>query len=419
MHNKFLFKSVLITSSLLLYTAIANAQDKINEVKSDLKLTIQELESVSQKDAEIEQKKAGLQTELRDLQKELVKSAARVQEQEKTLSSLEIDLSTLKAQELQISEHLKQQQDNLSSILQSMIKLSQVPPEMVIAMPGDFTNTLRTAKVLGITSSTLANEAREIRRQLVEIQKLRDAIEQKYAAQQQQMQKIEEERRALATKLDERSRLQTKMTREQERYRKKVRLLSGKSEDLRSLMQQLESYYKKEEKKKTGPLTDYMREQRSSRKQRQMGDLNTQIDTPSDKNKMQNTQTGRDKGRISLPVEGKISSFYGDRIGEDSKGQGIILKTRDHAQVVTPLGGVIVYTGTFRNYGKMVIIRHTGDTHSLLAGMERITGTMGQTVIRGEPIGEMGKGEDGTSLYMEFRSHNQPVDPLKALANTR
>ncbi len=74
-------------------------------------------------------------------------------------------------------------------------------------------------------------------------------------------------------------------------------------------------------------------------------------------------------------------------------------------------------TGPFRGYGQLLIIEHGEGYHTLVAGLSRIDGEVGQWLLAGEPIGQMGDGEGGRpSLYVEFRRNGEPINPLPWLA---
>ena len=87
--------------------------------------------------------------------------------------------------------------------------------------------------------------------------------------------------------------------------------------------------------------------------------------------------------------------------------------------MVSPYSGTIVFAGPFRSYGQLLIIEHGDGYHSLLAGLSRIDGTVGQWVAAGEPVGAMAPlSVGGPSLYVELRHNGEPVDPLPWLAAT-
>jgi septal ring factor EnvC (AmiA/AmiB activator) len=125
-------------------------------------------------------------------------------------------------------------------------------------------------------------------------------------------------------------------------------------------------------------------------------------------------------GPITLPAKGLMAQRYGENTGFGNTSKGITLKTRSAAQVVAPYDGRVVFSGPFRGYGEILIIEHDGGYHSLLAGLERIDGRVGQWILAGEPVGIMGKSTDSVpKLYFELRRRGQSINPLPWLAEYR
>ena len=125
------------------------------------------------------------------------------------------------------------------------------------------------------------------------------------------------------------------------------------------------------------------------------------------------------KGSLVQPVSGTPIRVFGGRnkFGETAK--GISMKTRDNAQVTSPVDGWVAYADEFRTYGQLLIINAGGGYHILLAGMQRIDVSVGQFVLAGEPVAGMGlsppgKGDKKSArqvLYVEFRKDGRPIDP--------
>jgi septal ring factor EnvC (AmiA/AmiB activator) len=129
------------------------------------------------------------------------------------------------------------------------------------------------------------------------------------------------------------------------------------------------------------------------------------------------------RGTLRLPVNGVKIRDFGLADGMGSAEKGLSIATRPGAQVTAPCDGSVVYAGTFRSYGQVLILDAGGGYHVLLMGMERISVDPGQFVLTGEPVAAMGNGgtqlvasaaATGSSqpiLYVEFRKDGTPIDP--------
>ena len=134
---------------------------------------------------------------------------------------------------------------------------------------------------------------------------------------------------------------------------------------------------------------------------------------------------GKARGTLPYPVAGSLSAKFGEAADPtDTAGlrtKGITIKAAAGSQVIAPFDGVVAFAGAFRGYGQLLIIEHSEGYHTLLAGIGRIDGEVGQRVLAGEPVGVMANSEaDGTSsssLYVELRRDGQPINPLPWLAD--
>jgi septal ring factor EnvC (AmiA/AmiB activator) len=127
------------------------------------------------------------------------------------------------------------------------------------------------------------------------------------------------------------------------------------------------------------------------------------------------------RGTLALPVNGRMIRRFGEGDGAGGSGQGMSLATAPGAQITTPCDGWVVYSGPFRSYGQLLILNAGGGYHVLLAGMERISVSIGQFVLTGEPVATMGSASRVASilatnpsqpvLYIEFRKDGAPIDP--------
>jgi septal ring factor EnvC (AmiA/AmiB activator) len=122
---------------------------------------------------------------------------------------------------------------------------------------------------------------------------------------------------------------------------------------------------------------------------------------------------------LEMPVAGPLTRRFGAADGEiaaaGTASQGISLAALPGAAAVAPFDGRVIYAGPFGNLGLVLIIRHAGLYHSLLAGLARVEMKADQWILGGEPVGAMPDASGGT-LYFELRRAGRPVDPLPWLA---
>jgi murein hydrolase activator len=85
-------------------------------------------------------------------------------------------------------------------------------------------------------------------------------------------------------------------------------------------------------------------------------------------------------------------------------------------QVGAVTGGKVSYAQFFKGYGNLVIVHHGGEIYSLYAGLASMFVRAGQRVGMGEPLGTVGRDEDGNgSVYLEIRVGQSAQDPLSWL----
>ena len=116
-------------------------------------------------------------------------------------------------------------------------------------------------------------------------------------------------------------------------------------------------------------------------------------------------------GKFLRPARGDVVTFYGQELSKGVNSKGIIIQTRENAQVIAPYDGTVLFSGPFKGYGNLVIISHSDDLVSLIAGMKSNDTENGQMVLAGEPIGLMPDSSQ-PKLYMEIRKNKKPINPL-------
>lgn len=343
-------------------------------LEKDLSNIEQSLQTARQKQEALAQEAKQNSQELRKLRKDLVKIAREVQRREKLTSRSEEKLGTLKESQKEAEERLSKKEAGLKKLLTNMIDLSIIPPEAVLAMPGELRDTMLASKILVASAKGLKREADKIQAEVAELDRLQQQIASETATFTKEKQGLEDSRKSLESKIDERTKLNSKLSTDQKSLGEDIAALSKRSQDVRELISKLEEARKERQKKE-----------------------------PSKPRKLAKTS----EGNLLFPASGQIIHGYGET-SAGQKSKGLILRTRSSAQVVAPSDGEVVFTGPFRDYGTMVILRHGGGLHTLIAGFNAVDCQPGQFISKGEPIGRMGQGGE---LYLELRKDFQPVDP--------
>lgn len=131
---------------------------------------------------------------------------------------------------------------------------------------------------------------------------------------------------------------------------------------------------------------------------------------------------GAMKGRLIMPVEGRVVSFYGKvkhpRFQTVTFNNGIVIGAPTGTPVKNVYDGKVVYAGWLKGYGQVMIVDHRGGYYTLFAYLSRALKERGEMVKQGAEIALVGDtGPDSTQgLYFEIRQKGVPRDPMSWLA---
>ncbi len=127
------------------------------------------------------------------------------------------------------------------------------------------------------------------------------------------------------------------------------------------------------------------------------------------------------KGILAWPVKGKVVSLFGKKIHPEFKtvyfSSGIDILAMDGEKVRAAADGEVIYVGSMRGLGRLVIIYHGGNIATIYAYLKKILVKEHDIVKKGTTIGTVGlspkTGEP--TLHFEVRVDTAPVDPLQWL----
>lgn len=373
------------------------------------------LEKIQQEQQGLETETKTLDTESAKLQTRLIDAGKSAQRSEKRLTQIEGELEKLTGQEAEIRLGLSASRATIAQMLAVMQSMGREPPPVMVTKRSDALKMVRSAMLLTSFFPKFKEESDRLSSRLAELDKVLD----KSRKQQQQ---LSQEKTQFARSREE---IEMLLVEKRERMRgNNARLDDLKVAasrhtravtDLGDLLQRLDTEVAQNsnlaayeaELKRLGPIVELKPEAKTIAFV-QPGRLKPAL--PFEKT----------KGSLPLPCAGTRIKSFGARDESGGKSEGIVVETRNDAQIVSPSDGWVIYAGQFRSYGQLLIINAGGGYHILLAGMDQIYTSVGQFVLAGEPVAVMGKPAPqatsgaqsrNPSLYIEFRKDARPVDP--------
>ena len=353
--------------------AIAGADvddEKLRRIESAIDEGRQHQDALDARASEIED-------EISALQAELIASAAKAQTMEDVVSDLEAGLAPLAAEERAKTSRLRERRAVLAATLGALARLGRRPPEAMVAAPGPAIDTVRGSMLLAAVVPGLGAEALALGAEIAALNRLRGEIDAEQAALEDARRALGKEQHAIERLLRRKAEAKSRTFAEREAEAERLAALAAEAADVRALLSELQAATAPEE----GP------------------DFAAAL------------------GTMPFPARGRLTERFGERTATGTLARGVTIETQPGAQVIAPHDGRIVFAGQFRSYGQLLIIAHGERYHTLLAGLSRVGGVVGQWVLAGEPVGRMSEDEDTKPLlYLEVRRDGDPVNPMAWLA---
>jgi septal ring factor EnvC (AmiA/AmiB activator) len=411
---------------------LAGAQDGLSrdEARQKLDQTEKSLQSNRDREKDLTRELAALAEERARLNKELIEAGKRVQASEARLSENEAKLAELTEQVNVIQSSIAERKEALVKMLSAMQRIGRTPPPALVTRRDDALAVVRSAMLLADIFPELKYEADNLSRELDGLVTLETGIREQRDAEKAETGRLASERETLDRLLEGKRRATAQGTAELAEIKRVAEEQAQTVTDLSELLVGLDASVAKVE------IAQYDAElaaERALRARRQQQALAT----PENENVVEIKPRSAKvafaspdrlqpafpfetaKGSLRLPAQGRRVKRFGDADGGGSTLKGISLQTRKEARITAPADGWVVYSGPFRSYGQLLIINAGGGYHILLAGMGRIDVSLGQFVLAGEPVAEMGKTVSASQgkkssrpvLYVEFRKDGRPIDP--------
>ena len=415
------------------------------EAKKRLEDRQQELKNVETRASSLQSDVAALAAERESLNTKLVQTADLIKRSEGQLTAIEGRLGELSAQEKVLRGSLSERHGQIAHLLSALQRMGRNPPPVLVTQRDDALKMVRSGMLLASAFPELGSQAQKLSAKLDDLVRVMTEIRTQREQLKTEMAKLSTSRSKLSGLLAEKKASLDERQSELKQMRAAAAEISANVTDLNELISRLD----KAVQQNTG-LGDY----NSERQQQASATLRPTVPGESDAAAPKpGTQLavlpvpgkspdivelapgatlgspGRikpeiafseAKGRLPLPAQGQLVLKFGEKTQYGGQSKGIVLETRQGAQVTSPCDGWIVYAGEFRSYGQLLIINAGGGYHVLLAGLSQIDVQPGQFVLAAEPVGTMSGWSkqaqpaavnNAPVLYVEFRKQGAPIDP--------
>jgi septal ring factor EnvC (AmiA/AmiB activator) len=381
--------------------------DALKQHDEELKATRDRQRQSAEAEANLKREIEQIGADRRKLNQDLIDTAGRLRGVESKIAATQERLKPLDDNELSIRKSLDGRRAVIGEVLAALQRIGRRPPPALIASPEDALQSVRTAMVLGAVLPEMRHEVEALASDLSELLALRKKIDAEREQLKSEVASLDGERARMTALVDERQKQIADREKALDAERTRAGNLAHEVDNLKDLIAKLEQ----------GLDT-------ATRESREAGRLDGRpaLSAFRDPGRLAPAVAFASlRGQVPIPVNGVKLKEFGSPDGNGGAEKGLSIATRAGAQVTAPADGWVVFAGSFRSYGQLLILNVGGGYHVLLAGMDRISVDLGQFVLTGEPVAVMGNGSHiaailatGSSqpvLYVEFRKDGVPVDP--------
>jgi septal ring factor EnvC (AmiA/AmiB activator) len=324
-------------------------------------------------------KSDALASEAAALKQKLIDTAARIQILEKERAGLESDIAQLQAQDDQLAAGFADDRVAVTKLLAILERLQHDMPPALAVRPDDALAAARGSMLVGASLPPVYAQAAALARRIEKLRATRAAL----VARQLDAAK---NAAALARAHGELAVLSARKDREAEGA---ASLYSGLAARLEQVAKQAADF---------ATLVS------------RVDALRKQAGEPSIV-----TVTARSAGSSSsLAKASLLEPVAGTLLApgpEDEANPGRTYKTLAGAQVIAPSDGKVLYAGPYHKQGQVLILEITTGYDIVLAGLGSVTVRLGDELLAGEPVGIMPADTSETRLYFELRQNGKGLDP--------
>ena len=309
-----------------------------------------------------------------------------IMETEKSLGDLRSKYRVIKLQTKKLNTDLIFQKEKISELAGALLIVGKEPIGSMLLHPSGALSNARSTLILSDILEGVRTESKTLKKNLNKLMLLTNLTKKAEKEMRISLESIQSARAALIKAASDRTDLPMRFNEDPE----KLKAISKSSKSLNEFAIALNSLEKKIIRSEEPISNDYA-------------------------------------GSLSLPVEGIIVRKFNDVDAAGIIRPGIVIRTKNHEIVTSPISATIRYAGPLLDYGMVSILEPEDGVLLIFAGLGRVFGKAGQILSQSSPIGfmagqnisaenfitetELSSGRLSQSLYIEVRYNDKPQDP--------
>ncbi|MCK4240104.1 MAG: peptidoglycan DD-metalloendopeptidase family protein [Candidatus Atribacteria bacterium] len=395
--NKKIFSTLILILTFILFSVFfsygnssGGYSQKIKEENQRLKKIEQQIKSIKDEIGNLQKKESGYLETLHKIEKLLRDTEKESQAIEKDLELAQKEIKQGEDKLILEKQILKEKTKLLENRLREIYKRRLTGYIEILFNSESFSDFLTRFRFIKNILSLDAEVINDIRQQMKKIENNKVNLENREEILSLLKREVEKEKENIEFSIKAKKSIINKIDSQKEVYLKSLKELEQSSKEIKNIIERI--YKQQEEDSK-----------RITQKEVPMITLKPK------------------KGILALPVQGKLISGYGRHKNTDFNtytfNSGIDISA-PLGQVVHAAGsGEVIYTGSIKGYGQIIIIDHGGRITTLYAHLSKILIDIGDKVKKGQIVGQVGDsgGVSSTRLHFEVRVEGKPTDPMNWL----
>ncbi len=402
---------VLVSISLVLVCSAfsANIDNKIEKSKKRLEQTKSAYSSMDKKLAHIAREISANRKKLKELDAAIARLDAEIQSGAERYKKGESRLKIIRRQIEELKKRRMEQERELVDLMANRYILGQIKKEKGVEVPKDVIEKEVLNLLVKVDSERLRSMQKEYEKTLLQSERLASEA----AGIKEMIERLEKRKKRVAQEKRKRSELEKKLQKEKKRYQTRLVRLQKEESDLRKTLSKLKILKKRSRKKASKESQQRSRAIASGDK----------LAVRTIGSSYQRHAVGRYRGKKTISPVGraKVVKKFGPYIDPVYKikifNESVTLQPyRKNAKVKSVLNGRVVFVKDTKMLGKVVIIEHKNDLHTIYAKMSKIAPTIreGKKIKKGYVIGRVEK-----ELMFEVTQKERHINPLQLITVNR